>query len=218
MGLAFLISTENLQLLSERKVLKQAEYAALLNASDVVEAARKEARRIEQQALQEAEESRRQGHEQGLQAAKAEYARRLVSEALASERQLRNLRSSMAGLVVKAVGQFIADVDPDLLFEAALQRVDSLIRSEPFISIRVSPESEAALRIVLARLRGESDWTMSISVQVDPALPEGGCVVHTSSGTLEIGIEAQLEAFRRVVERSGPTTSTSGAPLGSWAR
>ncbi len=30
MGLAFLITTENLQLLSERKVLKEAEYAALL--------------------------------------------------------------------------------------------------------------------------------------------------------------------------------------------
>ena len=33
MGLAFLITTENLQLLSERKVLKENEYAALLDAS-----------------------------------------------------------------------------------------------------------------------------------------------------------------------------------------
>ena len=210
MGLAFLITTENLQLLSERKVLKEAEYAALLSASDVVQAARKEARRIVQQAAQEAEERRRTGYEQGLQAAKAEYAQRLVAQAAASEGQLRQLRSAMAGIVVKAVGQFIAEVEPALLFEAALQRVDSLIRAEPFISIRVEPRSEAALRDVLHRLAAESEWAMNVSVQADSTLPAGGCVVQTPSGTLEIGIDAQLEAFRRSIERGG-VTAAAGA-------
>ena len=210
MGLAFLITTENLQLLSERKVLKEAEYAALLSASDVVQAARKEARRIVQQAAQEAEERRRTGYEQGLQAAKAEYAQRLIAQAAASEGQLRQLRSAMAGIVVKAVGQFIAEVEPALLFEAALQRVDSLIRAEPFISIRVEPRSEAALRDVLDRLAAESEWAMNVSVQADSTLPAGGCVVQTPSGTLEIGIDAQLEAFRRSIERGG-VTAAAGA-------
>ena len=210
MGLAFLITTENLQLLSERKVLKEAEYAALLSASDVVQAARKEARRIVQQAAQEAEERRRTGYEQGLQAAKAEYAQRLVAQAAASEGQLRQLRSAMAGIVVKAVGRFIAEVEPALLFEAALQRVDSLIRAEPFISIRVEPRSEAALRDVLHRLAAESEWAMNVSVQADSTLPAGGCVVQTPSGTLEIGIDAQLEAFRRSMERGG-VTAAAGA-------
>ena len=210
MGLAFLITTENLQLLSERKVLKEAEYAALLSASDVVQAARKEARRIVQQAAQEAEERRRTGYEQGLQAAKAEYAQRLIAQAAASEGQLRQLRSAMAGIVVKAVGRFIAEVEPALLFEAALQRVDSLIRAEPFISIRVEPRSEAALRDVLHRLAAESEWAMNVSVQADSTLPAGGCVVQTPSGTLEIGIDAQLEAFRRSMERGG-VTAAAGA-------
>jgi type III secretion protein L len=203
MGLAFLITTENLQLLSERKVLKEAEYAALLDASQLVEAARKEARRIVAQAEKQAEEHRRKGHEEGVQRAKAEYAQRLVSEAVASERQLRALRSSMAGMVVKAVGQFIADADPAELFEAALLRVDTLIRSEPFINIRVSPAQEPMLRVVLTKLHREAQWTMSIAVQPDASLPDGGCVVQTSSGTLDIGVDAQLDAFRRAVERSG---------------
>ena len=202
MGLAFLITTENLQLLSERKVLKEAEYAALLDASQLVEVARKEARRIVAQAEKQAEEHRRKGHEEGVQRAKAEYAQRLVSEAVASERQLRALRSSMAGMVVKAVGQFIADADPAELFEAALLRVDTLIRSEPFINIRVSPAQEPMLRTVLTKLHREAQWTMSIAVQPDASLPDGGCVVQTSSGTLDIGVDAQLEAFRRAVERN----------------
>ena len=205
MGLAFLITTENLQLLSERKVLKQAEYAALLDASRVIEAARSEAQRILAEATQQAEEQRRRGHEEGVKRAKAEYAQRLVSEAMASERQLRSLRSSMAGIVVKALGQFIADADPAELFEAALLRVDTLIRAEPFISIRVSPAQEATLRLVLAKLSGEAQWTMNIAVQADAALREGECVVQTGSGTLAIGVQAQLDAFRRAVDLGGST-------------
>jgi len=203
MGLAFLITTENLQLLSERKVLKEAEYAALLDASRVIEEARAEAQRIVAEATQQADEHRRRGHEEGVRRAKAEYAQRLVSEAVASERQLRNLRSSMAGIVVKALGRFIVDADPAELFEAALLRVDALIRAEPFISIRVSPSQEATLRLVLAKLCGEAQWTMSISVQVDAALADGECVVQTGSGTLDIGVQAQLDAFRRAVEQGG---------------
>jgi type III secretion protein L len=211
MGLAFLITTENLQLLSERKVLKEHEYAALLDASAVVEAARREARRIARQAQEEAEASRRQGYEEGLQRAQAEYATQLVSEAMAAERQMQGLRSAMARIVVKAVGQFMADADPSALFEAALLRVDQLIRSEPFVTLRVAPPQEAVMREVLARLRQDAQWTMSVSLVPDPSLPAGACVVQTASGVLEIGAEAQLEAFRRAVERGGMPAADGGA-------
>ncbi|PIF73083.1 type III secretion protein L [Variovorax sp. 54] len=210
MGLAFLITTENLQLLSERKVLKENEYAALLDASAVVETARREARRIVQQAVQDAEASRRQGYEEGLQRAKAEYASQLLSDTMASERQLHALRASMAQIVVKAVGQFVADAEPAALFEAALLRVDTLIRHEPFITVRVAPAQEATLRDVLARLRADANWTMTVSLVADAALPAGACVVQTASGVLEIGVDAQLEAFRRAVERSGVIDGAEG--------
>ena len=120
---------------------------------------------------------------------------------MAAERQLHSLRSAMAQIVVKAVGKFIADARPEALFEAALMRVDTLIRSEPFISVRVAPAQEASMREVLARLRDEAQWHMTVSVVADPALAIGACVVQTASGTLELGVDAQLEAFRRAVER-----------------
>ena len=200
MGLAFLITTENLQLLGERKVLKEAEYAALLDASQVIEAARAEARSIVAQGVRRAADNERKAYEEGLQRAKAESALQLVSQAIAAQRQLRALRASMAGIVVKAVGRFIAEADPAQLFETALLRVDALIRSEPFVSVRVAPAQEATLRAVLARLRDESNWQINVTVQADPALADGACVVHTGSGTLEVGIDAQLEAFRKAVE------------------
>jgi len=203
MGLAFLITTENLQLLSERKVLKEAEYAALLDASAVVDAGRKEAQRIVRQAARQAEDDRRKGFEQGLQQAKADYAQKLAMDAQAAERQLRALRGSMANIVVKAVGQFLQDADPAALFERALSRVDTLIRNERFLSVRVSPSQEAMVREVMARMQAEGNWSVNVSIAADPALSSDECVLQTDSGTLEIGLAAQLDAFRKAVERSG---------------
>lgn len=203
MGLAFLITTDNLQLLSERKVLKEAEYAALLDASAVVEAARQEARRIEQQAQRQAEDSRRQGYERGQEAARAEYAEQLLGEALAAQRQLLGLRSTMARIVAQAVQQFLAEADPCALLETALRRVDALVRHEPFVTLRVAPPQEAHVHAALARIGAALPWAPALAVLPDPALPAQACVLQTPAGTLQIGVDAQLEAFRAAVERSG---------------
>lgn len=217
MGLAFLITTDNLQLLSERKVLKESEYAALLDATAVVDVAHKEARRIVDDARTQARQSQRHGYEIGLEQARAEYAQRLVGEALAAERQLRVLRGAMANIVVQALGQFLADASPQVLFEAALMRVDTLIRNEPFLTMRVAPAQEASVQQVLARLRLDAGWTMSVAVHPDAQLKPGDCVVQTPSGSIDIGLDAQLDAFRRAVERSasintpvGPGTAAMG--------
>ncbi|MET0351952.1 MAG: type III secretion system stator protein SctL [Rhizobacter sp.] len=202
MGLAFLITTDRLQLLGERKVLKEAEYAALLDASQVVSVAQAEARRIAEQARADAAASERRGFEKGLQRARSDHAERLAAEAMASERQLHALRESMAFIVVEAIGQFLAEVEPAARFEAALRRVDALIRQESFVMVLVPPASESALRAALDGLRETSPWAMRCVVQADPSLADGVCTVRTASGSLEIGIDAQLEAFRRAVAKA----------------
>lgn len=199
MGLAFLISTDKLQLLGERKVLKEKEYVALLDATALVDVARKEAQRIGQQAAQDAQQTLRHGFEEGVKRAKAEQAQHAIGEGMAAERQLQALRGAIANIVVKAVAQFMEEADPSALLETTLRRIDLLIRAEPFVTMRVSPSGERALRDALARLADEAPWTPRVSLSADPALSPGACVVQTASGSLEIGIDAQLEAFRRAV-------------------
>ncbi len=202
MGLAFLITSDNLLMLSERKVLKEAEYSALLDAASVVEVARQEARRILQQAMQDAEQAGSRGYAEGLERARTEQARQRVSRALETEQQMHALRSSMAKIVATAVEQFMAAADPVDLLQAALQRVDALIREEPFITVRVAPAQQAHLRLALARLGSDTQWLSKLSVIPDGSLRDGACVLQTPSGTLEIGIDAQIEAFRAAVEHS----------------
>ena len=202
MGLAFLISTDHLQLLSERKVFKETEYAALLDASAVLDAARVEAKRITEQARHDGTRAVEEGRAEGLRRARADYAQRLASDALATQRQLHALRTSMAQIVMRALGQFMSEVDPARLLALALKRIEALVRAEPFITLRVAPTHEGALRRALEALGAECGWALAASIMIDPTLAEGACVVSTASGTLEIGLDAQLQAFRKAVENA----------------
>lgn len=202
MGLAFLITSDHLQLLSQRKVLKQAEYSAMLEAADLVEAARREAQRIETQAKTRAHEEREKARVQGREQARIEHAAQCIDSATRQRRQLAALRESMARLVVKGVTQFIAQADAAQIYESALARVDALVRDEPFIEVRVAPDSEAPLRRALETLRHAHGPLAAATVRVDAALASGACVLHTPGGSIELGVPAQIEAFERALRQS----------------
>ena len=202
MGLAYLITSDRLQLLCERKVLKEAEYSALLDSARLIETARAEAARITAAAKQQAAKDRREAYVAGVREAKAAHADRLLSLAADDHARLARMRESMARLVVKAMSQMLADVDPVRLYEAALQRVQDLLRTEAQAVVRVAPAGEAALRAAVARLHEGAGRAPVLDVQADASLPAGGCVLVTAAGTLDIGIESQLDVLARAMRGS----------------
>lgn len=206
MGLAFLISSDNLQLLGERKVLKEAEYAALVDAAAVIEAAHREARAIEERQRTESRRARDEARAEGLAEACAEQAAREVETALRQQRQLGALRDSIAGLVARAVAQLLGAAqadEPERLYAAALRRVDVLVREQSFIAVRVAPARVEAFARALAALHETHGWTARVDLQPDPSLDDERCVLQTAAGSLELGLAAQLRAFEAALAAAG---------------
>ena len=204
MGLAFLITSDGLSILGERKVLKEAEYSALLAAASLVKVAREEANRIVTRAVQQAEAARSKGYQDGLEQARAELAAAMLTDAMRTERQLQGLREAMARLVARTVEQFVGEADRTALLAAALQKVDLLVREESFITVQVSPQQEPTLRAAVARLPLQAQpWLGTMRIVVDASLADDACVLQTPSGTLSIGVGAQIEVFRAARERNG---------------
>jgi type III secretion protein L len=202
MGLAYLITSDRLQLLCERKVLKETEYSALLDSARLIETARAEAARITAAAKQQAAKDRREAYVAGVREAKVAHADRLLSLAADDHARLARMRESMARLVVKAMSQMLGDVDPVRLYEAALQRVQDVLRTEAQAVVRVAPAGKAALRAAVTRLHEVAGRALVIDVQADASLPAGGCVLVTAAGTLDIGIESQLDVLARAMRGS----------------
>jgi type III secretion protein L len=199
MALAFLITSQNLQLLSERKVLKEAEYAAMLEAADVIATAHREAQSIREQASLLAERDRERAYQEGLEQGRSEHADLMLDTAQNTQAQLDALRDAMTRLVTRAVTQIVAESDIGRVFECALGKVESLVRDEAFVSVRVAVAQEQALRRAFDTLRRQHGWGLKVVIQADPALAEGGCVMQTASGTIDLGVPAQLDAFSRAI-------------------
>lgn len=216
MGLAFLITSDRLQLLCERKVLKQTDYAAMLDAAGVVRAAQAEARRLREDAAAEAQQVREAARLAGREEARTEQAAVQLEAALALQRQLEALRESVARLVTRAVTQIVAAAEPRDVFAAALERADALVREERFVAVRVAPAQAPALHEALRTLGGRLGWPLRVAVEADATLPDGACTMQTPSGTLDLGVPAQIDAFVRAFEREQRVPP--GGPHGQPAR
>jgi type III secretion protein L len=203
MGLAFLITTGNLQLLSERKVLKAVEYSALLNAEGVIAAAREEADSLLQQSRETFEKNNRDGYEQGVARAQAEYGARLCRSALESAAALQAMRFTMADIVVRAVREMVAAIDPAQLYDTALRKVCAMVDDKAFITVRVSPAQEAVLWQVVGAMSAAQEDMPTIRIVADPGLDDERLVIETPAGTVEAGMDVQLEALGKALGHGG---------------
>jgi type III secretion protein L len=203
MGLAVLIDSEKLRLLSERRVIKAAEYALLLDAQAALDAAREEARRMAGEARRVIEEHCRMGYEQGVEHGRQAWAQRLCEAALDSHATLQQLKSTVADVVVRAVREIVQTLDPGELWAATFARVEPMVRDQATIKVRVAPqEGEAAYNALLATC---GHLHAALRFEPDASLGKGVCVIETPGGTVEAGLESQLELLREVLSKwDGP--------------
>jgi len=200
MGLALLLNEGELALLSQgRSWLKAAEYSRLLQAQDVLLAARQEAQRMRLDAASEAVVTLRRAHEQGLAEGRAEAAEQLAALSLRSAQVLHRLETVIARAVMRALEEVVQEMPAQALYEAALRKAAKLVRGEAFLTLRVPTQREAAARDALARLLEEGGLPGAVELVADPALADHACVMESEAGVVSAGLDVQLAAIGRAV-------------------
>lgn len=212
MGLAFLITGENLQMLSERRVLKEHEYSALLDANSIVTTAKKEAERIVADAERRKEEMLRQGYAEGFERGEREGAARAFAAALDTAHALALSRRKMADMVVRGLRELVGEFERERIFELALKRIDAFVRDEAFLVVRVAPDSVDVMKQAVANRReamaNESHAhadaaalrVQAIRVVADASLGNDDCVVETPAGSIDARLTTQIDAIRTAIE------------------
>jgi len=139
------------------------------------------------------------------------------------EQATSELKQLLQGLgeAIHEVGRFRRDMLEryqsellDLALEVARKVVDRELEQHPehwleliregvkraldrdHIRIRVAGPLYAFLRTHLPELRAELDGVKDFELLEDPALPPTGCVVETSYGDLDLGVESQITTIR----------------------
>jgi type III secretion protein L len=200
MGLAFLITAEHLHLLSERKVLKADEYAALLDADAVIATAQREASRVRIDAERDAKQRLRDGYHQGWREAQAEHVQRHLAQAWATEHAVYAQREAMARLVVETLAQSLGELPPALRYEAVLRRLEAMWAHEPVVTLWVAEGSREDAEAALTRVLDGTRHAGQVRVAIDDTLAGDECRLQTAAGHVEMGLQAQVEALRRALQ------------------
>src|SRR5215213_5776378 len=87
----------------ESPLLKRAEYAAVVEAQDIIAVAHEEARLIREEAKAEFEKQRKDGHRQGLEEGKAEISEHIVTCMSQSAAYFSKVEDVMVDVVMRAL-------------------------------------------------------------------------------------------------------------------
>lgn len=211
MGLAFLITGENLQMLSERRVLKEHEYSALLDANSIVNTAKKEAERIVADAQARKEQVLRQGYDEGFARGEREGAERAFSATLDTAHALALSRRKMADMVVRGLRELVGEFTRERIFELALKRIDAFVHDEAFLVVRVAPDSVEAMKQAVANHReamaneahahadAAAMRAQAVRVVADASLDNRDCIVETPAGSIDARLSTQIDAIRSAI-------------------
>jgi flagellar assembly protein FliH len=113
------------------------------------------------------------------------------------ERELLELALGVARKVVQQELQARPEIWLGMLRNAVRHTVD-----RERIVVRVPPAVAAFLRTNMPELRAALEDVKEIEVAEDPGLVQGGCVIESRFGEVDIGVETQLDAAEHALVRA----------------
>lgn len=131
--------------------------------------------------------AREEGFREGMRVGESEAGALLLRTSADVDRYLAGLEAQLTdlalGIVRKVVGRFD---DAELVAACAREALGSF-RGETRIVVRVAPDLVGAVRAQMGS---------GVGVEGDPGLAAGRCVIASPLSSVEVGLDAQLDAIR----------------------
>ncbi len=186
----------------DRKVMKAAEYTRFMEAKEVLDRALAQAREILDAAQTGYELERKRGYADGLEEAKLAAAEQMFETIGRSVDYFGQIETRVIDLVMTAVRKVLAEFDERERVVRVVKNALSAVRNQKQVVVRLNPAEAEMVRSRINDLLAAYPAIGFLDITADSRLQPGGCIIESDLGTVEAGIETQLEAMRRAFEKS----------------
>lgn len=201
MGTLFRLTADTVLPPAGARVIKAAEVARLLEANEVLEAARERAAAIVREAETAFEQRKAEGYAQGLEEGRAEHAEKLMETAMASVAFIEGMERTLVDVIGEALRKVMGDMDAEERIVRIVRNALNGIRGQQSVTLRVAPDDEPAVRRDLAALLDASGRDNGfLRLVADPRLQRGGCLLESELGVVDAGVETQLRALENLLK------------------
>ena len=197
-----LVNKQNLQLVSDRRLVKAADMATAQTATEIIAAAEAEAARIREEAKAAFEEEKKRGFEKGLQDGKLEIAMQKLEQVDQSVAFMESVEGKMADIVMKALKSCVVEIgDREMVINIVRKTMNAVIRTQRHVTLKVAPEMVAVVKERVSALRVDYPTVETFDVVEDPRLKGPACILETEAGVADASVETQLAAIERSLKR-----------------
>jgi type III secretion protein L len=174
-------------------IVRAAQVDAWRDGFRFLAAVREAAGKVEENARSTYAAAYAKGYAEGRAAGAIEATRLVRDTTLGVDRYLAKLEGEIGALALSIVRRVVGDLDrADLVARAAAQAVAEF-RQEKTIKVTVHPAAADRISRALAGLAQSNGAT--VTVEADPALDQGACIVAGDFAVVDASIETQLQAF-----------------------
>ena len=182
------------------RILRAEEYSRLIEARNLLPAARERAAPIRAEAEEAYEARKREGYEDGVMEGRMEQAEKMMETAMQAVEYIENIEETLVKVVGSAVRKLIGELDDRERIVRVVRAALVSVRSQQKVLIRVCPADEAAVREALAAMIASAPGGVSfLDVSADPRMKRGDCILESELGVVDAGLETQLKAIENAL-------------------
>ncbi len=161
--------------------------------------------RAQEEADQIKESAAKEGYRTGLEEAKQdiETLREHISNFVSAKREVfEYIAPDILEISVDIARKIIKkeiEQDPETILGMILEVMDNLSKDETKITIKVNPMQSDLVREELPKVLTQRGVDARINVMADENMESGGCLIQTSNGIIDAGLETQIEILKEAL-------------------
>lgn len=202
MGSFVLIDQKKIQPAPGKKVIKADDYAAYLDANDLITEALAETDRIQDQARDEAQALCDRAYSDGLAKGRAAMARKMLEMISQTSTYLQDFEDQIVATVSLAVRKIIGEIPNHQRMVQVVSQALGVVRQQQQVIVRVSPQEEASIRDRVETIKAPWPTIRFLDVVPDFNLKPGTCVLESELGLVEASVEGQLDVLTSVLSQA----------------
>ncbi len=185
-----------------KTLVKAEEYMAYIDAENILQEARDQAKKIIRDAEHAYEQEKIKGYENGQYEAQVNASRHLIETAARTMRYFHTLEEKVKNLVIQAIRKIINEIPEEELVVKVIQNILTAIRDQEQVKLWVCPKQVEIVRKHINEIIDNHQVIQFIDVLSDKRLKEKDCILESDMGMTDAGLDVQIDAIRTAIERS----------------
>lgn len=205
-----LIKGDSLHRAPGKKIVRKEEFSSLVDAATIITKVKEEAEHYRHQVALECETLKEEAIQDGFTEGLQKWNERLFDMEKHIENVKTEMNNSVVPLIMAAVKKIVGR-EIEVKHETIAEIIGTSLKTVSHhkrITLYVNKNDLEILEEKKSHLKSVFEHLQSFNIAARDDVPEGGCVVETESGIINVGLQQQLQAL----EVAFTTLFQKGAP------